>query len=171
MSMYVLQVLTGKEQEIRRCLEEKGIEAYVPLEERVIRTGGKWLSRIYTLIPSYVFVSIGNIGVDYYRIRQVTGIIRFLELHAGAATDLTPAEEKFIRSICSGGRPAPISRVEIRDGRIVPLDGPLKIYGGAGYPIRYDKHRRLAKVFTLGSIQKEIYLSFDIVQTPETFRG
>ena len=170
MSMYVLQVLTGQETEIRKCLRDCGIEAHVPQEERLIRTGGRWITHLYTLIPSYIFVELSNIGVDYYRIRQVSGVIRLLELNGGVATALTGPEEKFIRSLCAEDRPAPVSTVQVDGGHIIPIDGPLKHYKDDGYPIRYNLHQRRALIYNLESIGKKIVLSFD-VKSPTTPRG
>ena len=168
MSMYVLQVLTGKEMEIRGCLLDIGIETHVPREEYTIRSGGKWAHRIRTVFPSYVFVALDNVTRDYYRIRQVTGIIRFLELNGGAATALTPDEERLIRPF--GDRIVPISHVRLEGDRCIPLDGPLKIYSDAGMDIRYDKHRRQATVFRLPSIGQDAKLSFAI-KSPNSARG
>ena len=170
MSMYVLQVLTGQETEIRKCLRDCGIEAHVPQEERRIRTGGRWITRLYTLIPSYIFVELANIGVDYYRLRRITGVIRLLELNGGEATALTAPEEKFIRSLCSEDRPAPVSTVWVENGRITPLDGPLKLYADARYPIRYNLHQRRALIYTIESIGRKVILSFD-VKSPTTAGG
>lgn len=170
MSMYVLQVLTGKEMQIRGCLLDIGIEAHVPQEEYTIRSGGKWISRIRTLFPSYVFVALDQIAQDYYRIRQVTGIIRFLELNGGAATALTPEEERLIRPF--GDHVAPVSRVLQEGDRLIPLDGPLKIYSDAGMDIRYDRHRRQATVFRLPSIDRDAVLSFALcIKSPNNARG
>lgn len=167
MSMYVLQVLTGQETEIRSCLEDIGIVAYVPQEVYTIRSGGAWKEQIKTLFPSYVFVALDLVHKDYYRIRQISGIIRFLELNGGAATALTTEEEKRIRSICSENKPLPVSHVEICGDRITPIDGPLKTYSDAGYDIKYDRHRRRARLFALDSIHKEIVLSFHaIIKSP-----
>jgi Transcription antiterminator len=170
--MHVLQVLTGKETEIKRCLRDIGIEAYVPQERYSIRSGGVWKDQLKTVFPSYVFVSLNLIYTDYYRIKKVTGVIRLLELNGGAATELTKAEEKMIRSICSNDEPMPISNVEIEGDRITPLDGPLKTYSDAGYDIKYDKHQRKALLFPLDSINKEIKLSFHaVIKSPSTSSG
>lgn len=169
MSMYVLQVLTGKEMQIRGCLLDIGVETYVPQEESIIRSGGKWLTRIRTVFPSYVFVALDNVTRDYYRIRQVTGIIRFLELNGGAATALTREEERLIRPF--GNHVAPVSQV-LQDGdRLIPLAGPLKIYSDAGMDIRYDRHRRQATVFRLPSINRDAVLSFTFAKSPNNARG
>lgn len=57
MSMYALQVMTGMEAEITQKLRGKGVDARCPQERRMIRRGGKWQEQLYTLFPSYIFVS------------------------------------------------------------------------------------------------------------------
>lgn len=47
---YVIQVMTGKEDDIAGKLKEQGIRALVPKENRLIRSGGSWSQREY--IPS-----------------------------------------------------------------------------------------------------------------------
>ena len=57
MSMYALQVMTGMEAEITRKRRGKGVDARCLQERRMIRRGGKWQEQLYTLFPSYIFVS------------------------------------------------------------------------------------------------------------------
>lgn len=57
MSMYALQVMTGMEAEITQKLRGKGVDARCPQERRMIRRGGKWQEQLYTLFPSYIFVT------------------------------------------------------------------------------------------------------------------
>ena len=51
---YVLQVSTGQETAVREALEGLGVRAAVPREERLIRSGGGWTTKVYTLLPGYV---------------------------------------------------------------------------------------------------------------------
>lgn len=160
MAMYVLQCLTGRELEIKSCLTDIGIDAYVPEERLTVRRGGRWHDELRVLLPSYIFVALDLVAKDYYRIRQVSGIIRFLELSGGHSAALTPDEERFIRECCHDA--LPISQVKIESGRIVPLDGPLKHYADESCAIRYDRHGRRAVVKTLNTIHKDITLSFEV---------
>lgn len=66
MSMYALQVMTGMEAEITQKLRGKGVDARCPQERRMIRRGGKWQEQLYTLFPSYIFVSTPDVYRVYY---------------------------------------------------------------------------------------------------------
>ena len=71
MSMYALQVMTGMEAEITRKLRGKGVDARCLQERRMIRRGGKWQEQLYTLFPSYIFVSTP----DVYRVLSLNGSV------------------------------------------------------------------------------------------------
>ena len=46
MKWYVLQVSTGTEPETKNTLEKDGIPALSPVENRLIRSGGRWQQKI-----------------------------------------------------------------------------------------------------------------------------
>lgn len=71
MSMYALQVMTGMEAEITQKLRGKGVDARCPQERRMIRRGGKWQEQLYTLFPSYIFVSTPDVYRVYYGITRL----------------------------------------------------------------------------------------------------
>ena len=52
---YVLHVGNRKEKEVEKALLKKGIEAVVPMENRIIRNGVKWIQKPYVLFEGYVF--------------------------------------------------------------------------------------------------------------------
>lgn len=85
---YVLQVKTGDEIKVRDALLAKGVRALVPQESRMIRKDGKWGRRLYTLIPSYVFVDIKFAAQIYYTIRAIPSVIRFVGTGCGEQREL-----------------------------------------------------------------------------------
>lgn len=68
---YVLQVSTGQETAVREALEGLGVRAAVPREERLIRSGGGWTTKVYTLLPGYVFLALEYSAENYYRVKAI----------------------------------------------------------------------------------------------------
>ena len=102
---YVLQVKTGDEIKVRDALLAKGVRALVPQESRMIRKDGKWGRRLYTLIPSYVFVDIKFAAQIYYTIRAIPSVIRFVGTGCGEPSTLTYLEAEWIRLLAGDGEP------------------------------------------------------------------
>ena len=65
---YVIQVMTGKEDDIAGKLKEQGIRALVPKENRLIRSGGSWSQREYILFAGYVFLNMNYNADNYYKV-------------------------------------------------------------------------------------------------------
>lgn len=100
MSMYALQVMTGMEAEITQKLRGKGVDARCPQERRMIRRGGKWQEQLYTLFPSYIFVSTPDVYRVYYAVRDEDGVLHWL-----GATKGTPEALSAARKPTSSGWP------------------------------------------------------------------
>lgn len=75
---YVIQVMTGKEDAIAGNLKEQGIKALVPKENRLIRSGGSWTRREYILFTGYVFLDMKYDAENYYKVKNLPGVIKFL---------------------------------------------------------------------------------------------
>ena len=138
MKWYVLQVSTGTEPETKTTLEKDGIPALSPMENRLIRSGGRWQQKIYTLFPGYVFIQM-----DYKP-----------EMY----TFLTEQEALWIEYL--GGRLLEPSIVEPDGGggyRI--LAGPLEALEEK--IIKIDWHRRRALV-SLTIAGHEVRLEFSL---------
>jgi transcription antitermination factor NusG len=163
--LYVLQVLTGKEIEIRDHLIGLGMTAYVPRETVMLHCGGIWSEEERIVFSSYVFVELCFSGEKYYSLRKIDGVLRLLELQNGEAAALTGIEAKNILLMCPTENPLPLSTVEIVDGNPVTVSGILKEYADKGMSIKYDKHRRRATLFIpfMGE-WKKISLSFKILK-------
>ena len=70
---YVIQVMTGKEDDIAGKLKEQGIRALVPKENRLIRSGGSWSQREYILFAGYVFLNMNYNADNYYKVKGIPG--------------------------------------------------------------------------------------------------
>ena len=75
---YVLHVRTGREMDVKQELLRKDYGAAVPTEIKTERRSGNWTQCERTLIPGYVFVEAAITDADYYNIRGIPGVIRFL---------------------------------------------------------------------------------------------
>lgn len=93
---YVIQVKTGEENGIARKLKNQAIRAEVPIENRPIRSGGAWTKKEYILFPGYVFLDMDFTARNYYRVKEVPGVIRFLG-DSKAPSTLSYLEAEWIR--------------------------------------------------------------------------
>lgn len=137
MSMYALQVMTGMEAEITRKLRGKGVDARCPQERRMIRRGGKWQEQLYTLFPSYIFVSTPDVYRVYYAVRHEDGVLHWLGATKGAPEALSAREEANIL-LAGRGRPAAAQRGRDADRRHSGLyqraAGALEGFAGKSEP-------------------------------------
>ncbi len=163
---YVLQVSTGQESNVRDELQRMEVLALVPKENRLIRKGGSWTNKEYTLFPSYVFLNLEYTAENYYRVKGIPGVIRFLGPSGLAPSRLTYLEAEWIK-ILSGidGQPLQPTKVrELPDGRLKIVEGVLSNF--ATRAIQYDKRSRRATVeITLCGEPKTIQLSVEVVDS------
>ena len=156
---YVIQVMTGKENDIAGKLKEQGIRALVPKENRLIRSGGAWIQKEYILFTGYVFLNITYNADNYYRIKNMPGVIKFLG-DSKKPSILSHLEAEWIM-LLTGKDNAPIEPATVRvleDGSYKVTDGILERFENK--IIRYDKRSRKA-VFeiTICNEKKEVQLS------------
>lgn len=170
--MYVLQVVTGKEIQIRDQLIRLDMTAYVPRETVSLHRGGIWSEEQRITFNSYVFVEICFSSEKYYSLRKIDGVLRLLELQNGESAALTNIETKNILLMCPTENPLPLSTVEFVDGKPLAVSGILKEYADTGVSIKYDKHRRRATlIIPFMGEWKKISLSFKILKDPNSVAG
>lgn len=159
---YVVQVMTGREDGIAAALNRQGIRALVPKEDRMIRSGGAWTRKEYILFSSYVFLEMDYNADNYYRVRNLPGVIRFLGDGNGPSR-LSYLEAEWIR-LLTGKNNAPIQPTVVR----ISEDGSLKAVKGVltnfeNRIIRVDKRNRKATFeITLCGEKKEVQLSIEL---------
>lgn len=165
MSMYVLQVVTGREEEICSKLRKNGIPAYCPQAVRKIRRGGRWLEQTYTLYPAYIFVQCESVIDVYYAIRREDGVLYWLGATRGTPEPLHRDEEANILWLTGDG-PLPVSKAVRRtDGGLDFTSGPLKrLVELEALRSVLVRERRATAALPLHGIEHKIKLSFELEQ-------
>lgn len=143
MKWYVLQVMTGSEQDVCTALRRKGVQARAPAQRMEIRRRGRWQSEERLLLPGYVFVGAEYSAALFHVVSPVYGVIRWLGLHCGEPQALDTQEA--LRWRLDSEETLEPSRVLFRaDGTWHVLDGPLAAF--AGCPVRMERRQRRAYV-------------------------
>jgi len=142
MNWYVINCLTGREQEVKNHIQDAGIKAIVPRRVMTEQRCGAWRNVERVVFPSYVFVRAEMTPTDYYTIRYVPGVIRILDNNR--PKPLQEEEVTLILKLTMDGDPLGISEVFVEGGRVTVSDGPLK--GLEGNIIKLDARRFRAKV-------------------------
>ena len=142
---YVLQVSTGQETAVREALQGLGIRAAVPREERLIRSGGGWTTKVYTLLPGYVFLALEYSAENYYRVKAIPHVLHFLGPNGLAPSYLTHLEVEWLRLLDNGGELLKPARVEeLPEGGVQIAEGVVRCFPVSR--IDFDKRARRAKV-------------------------
>lgn len=155
---YVLQVLTGSEEDVSRDLARRGATVLTPREHVTVRKGGKWHSRVRLLLPGYVLIRASSPMLLYGMVHAVSRIIRVLG-DRGRPSPLTPDEEQYWTT-----GDWQVSRVHQEpDGSWDILDGPL-LQLTEDQIVRISPRQRRARVqMTVGGITITKDLAVEIV--------
>lgn len=159
---YVIQVITGKEDDIAEKLKEQGIRALVPKENRLIRSGGSWTHREYILFTGYVFLNMSYNADNYYKVKGIPGVIKFLG-DSRNPSKLSYLEAEWI-NLLTGVDNTPIEPTTVK----VLEDGSLKVVKGVlekfeNRIVKYDKRSRKATFeITICNEKKEVQLSIQL---------
>lgn len=163
---YVIQVKTGEENAIARKLRDQQLHALVPAENRPIRSGGSWTKKEYILFPGYVFLDMEYTARNYYRIKEVPGVIQFLGDKKNPSR-LTYLEAEWIRLL--GGNGEPLEPTLVRED----VEGSLTIVSGIlkhleSRVVKWDKRNRKAvfEITICGEV-KSAQLGIEIEEGPD----
>ena len=141
---YVLQVMTGTEQEVCGKLRRTGVQARAPEQKMQIRRNGQWREEMRPLIPGSVFVSAEYTPALYHRLAPIAGVIRWLGLEDGRPQALSTNE--VIRWGLDTGKDIGLSTVAFFPGGWRVLDGPLREF--EKQIVQMDRRQRRATVRT-----------------------
>lgn len=140
---YVIHVRTGCEPDVKRELIRRGYDAAVPTEAKQERRGGRWTVHERLLIPSYVFVQAALTDADYYTVREIPGVIRFLSAD-GRPAALPDNEAAYIRWLANDGKTLQASDVYADGTDVTVASGPLM--GREGSILSINRRTRRATV-------------------------
>lgn len=159
---YVIQVVSGKENDLAEKLKEQGIGALVPKENRLIRSGGSWIRKEYILFSGYVFLNMAYNAENYYKVKNLPNVIRFLG-DSRNPSRLSHLEVEWIR-LLTGKDNTPIEPTLVKIGE----DGSLKVVDGVlerfeNRVTKVDKRNRRATFeVTICNEKKEVQLSIEL---------
>ena len=145
MSIYVLQVRSGKEEAVCKRLQSAGISAFVPRKKMFLRRGGIWHEEIRLIFPQYVFVKMQRSLENYRLIRHTEGFVRFLG--DNLPRPVSKKEEAWLLWLENGGCPLGVSRImDTSGGAKFVLDGALRNCPDSECEIEYQPRQRRAVV-------------------------
>lgn len=155
----VMQVPTGREQELQKKCEEKLDssvleKSFLPYYDEMRKVGGGWTIVRKILFPGYVFMITERPKELLQELRKINGWKTLLK----AGEDIlyiSKAEEEFLKEFGSEDQVVHVSRGIIEGKRIIITEGPLK--GHEANIRRIDRHKRLAFL--------ELHLFSEVIHT------
>ncbi|MDE5583069.1 MAG: hypothetical protein K2J08_05145 [Ruminococcus sp.] len=146
MEMYVLQVRSGYEISVCQELRKQGFDAVLPTRQEFIRRGGMWQIYEKIIFTQYVFLKSEITEKNYYEIKKINGVVRFLGFENGVLQPLNHAEQSYIEWLWNGGKPIEPSKIYVTpNGEKMILSGILRKY--SGNEIEYNLRQRKASIF------------------------
>lgn len=135
---YVIQVMTGKEEEMQRVLEEKlPKESYEDCfyirRERIWCLEGEKICHVETMFPGYLFVTTREPEALYWELKHIPALTKLLRTEEDVFLAVSAEEQEFLEHLIDGDREkiVRLSEVELdKEKKILSAKGPLKYYIG-----------------------------------------
>lgn len=154
---YVLHVRTGYENDIAKTLESRGFTTAVPVENRIIRRGGKWIEESYIVFTGYVFVRMNYSWNKYYAMSGIPGVIKLLG-GGTAPTPISKNEVEFILQLTDLLREPSVIKFTDNDNYEI-ISGFLADYEDKIVKIQRRYKKAIVKI-TIAGEEKEFKVSF-----------
>ena len=146
MKMYVLQVRSGYEISVCHELRKQGFDAILPVRQEFIRRGRKWHIYEKIIFTQYVFIRSEITEENYYKIKKIAGVVRFLGYENGILPPLNHSEQRYIEWLWNDGKPVEPSKIYVTpSGDKMIMSGILRKYSGD--EIEYNLRQRKANIF------------------------
>ena len=143
---YVIQVSTGKEEQILEMIKKYSTQEYleecfIPKYERKRRYLGKWHQEKAILFPGYVFVISDQVEKLYWALKKVPQMTKIL----GVGEKWTPMEKEdvaIVELLSGKERVLKFSKGYVEGTHVIVSQGPLR---GMEATIRkIDRHKKKA---------------------------
>ncbi|OAB26467.1 hypothetical protein PMSD_25095 [Paenibacillus macquariensis subsp. defensor] len=162
MKWYALFVLAGKEERIKRRVQEhlglSDVKCCVPKREVPEMKNGILLKVVRTIFPGYVFIQAKLDNNIYYKLNEIPDVIKLLNytnkkdkiyspniLNEDYYFKSIPDDEmRSVLSILNDYETIEYSSVLVRNKRVIVMSGPLK--GKEGKIKKIDKRKNRAKL-------------------------
>lgn len=152
MKWYVLFVRTGREERVKRLLENRlyneSIIPFIPLHEIIFKRKNYYKTETKLLFPGYLFIE--SELSDFEFIRKITpilyyqsDIIRVLR-YSQSEIAMRDSEVHMLLDLYNDDYCIEMSRGIIAGDKIIVTDGPLK--GRESIVRKIDRHKREAKI-------------------------
>lgn len=143
---YVIQVLSGQEEQVLEMIRQYDIQKYIkecfiPKYERRKKYLGQWRTETAVLFPGYLFVISDEVEELYAALKQLPRLTKLIG--TGEKWTAMSKEDVEIVELLSGkDRLVRFSEGYIEGNQVVVISGSLK--GMEGAIRKIDRHRRLA---------------------------
>ncbi|GFI12406.1 transcription termination/antitermination protein NusG [Lachnospiraceae bacterium] len=169
---YVIQVAPGMEEKTEMLIRKKVRaelyeKCFYPLRHVRKKFHGEWKDRHEKLLPGYVFIVSNSVQELYLELQRVPMLTKLLGKDGELFAALYREEVNWLEQLMGGagdrGSEAGLSQVEVEEGKIIVLSGPLKNVEGSIKKI--NLHKRIAEIEVEFMKRKtKIHLGIEIVK-------
>jgi len=167
---YIVQCLTGHEYRVRdriveliavEKLQDQIFRVLVPEEETIEIKNNKRQEKINKIYPGYIFVRMLLDNEMFYKIRQLSGVAKFI----GSKTAPTPVtEEEILKVLRKVGDKTKKIDIDFEVGEIVKvIAGPFRGYSGPISEINAERGK-LKSLISIFGRETPVELDFDQVE-------
>ena len=146
---YVVQVRTGKEEEIvKKCQfyidHDILIDCFIPITKKKKKYHGTWHIVDDILFKGYIFIITNQVEQLYTQLKKVPDLTKLLGNDGKEIYPIYPQEAMFLTKFSNKDHVVDISNGIIENDKIIINEGPL--IGLEGLITKIDRHKRIAYV-------------------------
>lgn len=135
---YVIQVTTGKEEEMRQLIERKirpefYERCFYVKRERIWRREGQCIIHLETMFPGYLFVITDKPKELYWRLKEIPRFTKMLRTEEEVFLSVVDDEKEFMENLLNGDEEdiVRLSKVKLNEKKeIIAAEGSLEHYIG-----------------------------------------